>query len=98
MRLLGVLIVALVMYVGLPYLWQRAMVAKVNEISANHPVGSSVEVNWEASASLVNAMHSTEINQEEMNRFEQIGAQSAVDQQMRQVQAAQDQAWAATHP
>jgi hypothetical protein len=32
-----------------------------------------------------------------MKRFEQIGAQSAVDQQMRQIQQAQDQAWAATH-
>src|SRR6476661_3089857 len=101
MRLLAVLLVAVVMYVGVPYLWQRAMVAKVDEISANQsnfPVGNAVEVNWDASANLVNAMHSTEINEEEMNRFEQIGAQSAVDQQMRQVQAAQDQAWAATHP
>ena len=101
MRLIGVLFVALVMYVGVPYLWQRAMVAKVNEISANQaafPVGNAIEVNWEAAANLTNAIHATEINEEEMNRFEQIGAQAAVDQQMRQVQAAQDQAWAATHP
>ena len=101
MRLLGVLVVALIMYVGVPYLWQRAMVAKVNEIStnqANFPVGNAIEVNWDAGQNLVNAMHSTEINEVEMNRFEQIGAQSAVDQQMRQVQAAQHQAWAATHP
>ena len=101
MRLIGVLFVALVMYVGVPYLWQRVMLAKVNEISANQaafPVGNAIEVNWEASANLTNAIHATEINEEEMNRFEQIGAQAAVDQQMRQVQAAQDQAWAATHP
>ena len=101
MRLIGVLFVALVMYVGVPYLWQRAMVAKVNEISSNQaafPVGNAIEVNWEAGANLTNAIHATEINEEEMNRSEQIGAQAAVDQQMRQVQAAQDQAWAATHP
>ena len=34
MRVLAVLIVGIIMYVGVPYLWQRAMVAKVNEISA----------------------------------------------------------------
>ena len=101
MRVLAVLIVGIVMYVGVPYLWQRAMVAKVNEISANQanfPVGNAVEVNWAASENLVNAMHATEINQEEMNRFEQVGAQAAADQAMRQAQAASDQAWVATHP
>jgi hypothetical protein len=76
------------------------MVAKINEMPANSadmPVGQPIEINYEASANLVNAIHSTEINEAEMKRFEQIGAQSAVDQQMRQIQQAQDQAWAATH-
>lgn len=108
MRLLGVVVVALIMYVAVPYLWQRAMVAKVQEISANQayfPAGnaafsaaSGVEFNYEASENLVNAMHATEINEEEMNRFEQVGAQAAADDAMRRVQAAQDQAWAASHP
>src|SRR5262249_45203623 len=100
MRLLAILLAGVIMYVAVPYLWQRAMIAKVQEISANQenfPVGNAIEFNYVASENLVNAMHATEINQEEMNRFEQIGAQSAADQAMRQAQAAQDQAWAATH-
>ena len=100
MRLLGVLVVAIIMYVAVPLLWQRTMVAKVNEISANNaafPVGNAIEINYEASENLVNAMHSTEINEEEMNHFEQVGAQAAADDAMRQAQAAQDRAWAATH-
>jgi hypothetical protein len=100
MRLIAVIMLGVVMYFGVPYLWQRAMIAKVNEMSANSaeiPVGKPLEINYEASANLVNAIHSTEINEAEMKRFEQIGAQSAADQQMRQIQAAQDQAWAATH-
>jgi hypothetical protein len=100
MRFIAVLIMGVVMYVAVPMLWQRMMVAKVQEISANQsnfPVGNAVEVNWEASQNLVAGINGPMINQEEMNRFEQVGAQSAADQQMRQVQAAQDQAWAATH-
>ena len=100
MRLVAVLILGVVMYVAVPMLWQHAIVAKVNEMSANSaaiPVGKPVEFNYEASENLVNAMHSTEINEEEMNRFEQIGAQAAADDAMRQAQAAQDRAWAATH-
>lgn len=100
MRVLGALVVGLIMYIGVPLLWQHAMVVKVNEISANGPgipVGNAVEVNWEASQNLVNGITATQINEEEMKKFEQIGAQSAADEQMRRVQAAQDQAWAATH-
>jgi hypothetical protein len=100
MRLLGVLIVAVIMYVAVPMLWQRAMVAKVNEISANQtnfPMGNGVEVNFEASQNLVAGINDPQINEEEMNEFERVGAQAAADQAMRQAQAAQDQAWAATH-
>jgi len=100
-RLLGALVVGIIMYIAVPMLWQRAIVAKVGEISANSadiPVGKPLEINYEASANLVNAIHATEINQEEMNRFEQVGARAQADQAMRQVQAAQDQAWAASHP
>jgi hypothetical protein len=100
MRLLGVLIVAVIMYVAVPMLWQRAMVAKVNEISANQanfPMGNGVEVNFEASQNLVAGINDPQINEEEMNEFERVGTQAAADQAMRQAQAAQDQAWAATH-
>jgi len=101
MRLLGALVVAIIMYIAVPMLWERAMIAKVGEMSANSaviPVGKPLEINYEASENLVNAIHATEINQEEMNRFQQVGAQSAASDAMRQAQAAQDQAWAATHP
>ena len=100
MRWLAALILGVVMYVGVPMLWQSAMVAKVEEISANQsnfPVGNAIEINWEASQNLAAGITGPLINEEEMNKFEQIGAQSAADQQMRQVRAAQDQAWAATH-
>jgi uncharacterized iron-regulated membrane protein len=100
MRVLGALIVGIVMYIAVPLIWQHYMVQKVNEMSANSadiPVAQPIEFNYEASANLVNAIHGTEINEAEMNRMEQIGAQSAADQAMRQAQAAQDQAWAATH-
>lgn len=100
MRLVAVLILGIIMYVAVPMLWQHAMLAQMNEVSANQavfPVGNAIEVNWEGSENLVNAMHSTEINEEEMNNFEQVGARAAADDAMRQAQAAQDRAWAATH-
>jgi len=100
MRWIAVLLLGAVMYFGVPYLWQRAMVAKVKEMSANSadiPVGKPLEINFEASENLTNAIHATEINQEQMNEFERVGAQSAADDSMRQAQAAQDQAWRATH-
>ncbi|NUR45415.1 MAG: hypothetical protein HOP91_04545 [Sphingomonas sp.] len=100
MRLIAVLMIGAFMYVAVPMLWQRAIVAKVNEMSANSadmPVGNAVEFNYEASANLVNAIHATEINEEQMNEFEQVGAQAAADQAARQARAASDQAWAATH-
>jgi hypothetical protein len=99
MRLLAIIVLGVIMYVGVPMLWQRAMVAKVQEVSANQsnfPVGNAVEINYAASENLVNAMQ-PQINEAEMKKFEQIGAQSAANDAMRRVQAAQDQAWAATH-
>lgn len=100
MRLLGVVILALVMYFAVPLLWQRAMVRKVSEISANGtgiPVGNAVEVNWDASQNLVAGINGSQINEEEMNEFARVGARAAADDAMRQAQAAQDRAWAATH-
>lgn len=101
MRLLGALVVAVIMYFAVPLLWERAMLRKVNEISANgsgFPVGNAVEVNWAASENLSLAVNGSLINSEEMNKFEQVGAQAAADDAMRQAQAAQDRAWQATHP
>ena len=101
MRLLGALVVAVIMYVAVPLLWERAMVREVNEISANGvgiPIGNAVEVNLAASENLTNGINRSLINEEEMNRMAQVGAQAAADDAMRRAQAAQDQAWAATHP
>lgn len=101
MRLLGALFVAAIMYFAVPMLWERAMVHRVNEISANGagiPVGNAVEVNWAASENLSVAVNGSLINTEEMNKFEQVGAQAAADDAMRQAQAAQDRARQATHP
>ena len=100
MRLLGVLILALVMYFGVPLLWQHVMVRKVSEISASGtgiPVGNAVEVNWDQSQNLVAGINGSQINEEEMNEFAQVGARAAADDAVRQAQAAQDRAWAATH-
>lgn len=100
MRLLGVLILALVMYFAVPLLWQQFMVRKVSEISASGtgiPVGNAVEVNWDQSQNLVAGINGSQINEEEMNEFAQVGARAAADDAMRQAQAAQARAWAATH-
>jgi len=99
MRWIAVLLLAAVMYVSVPYLWQRAMVAKVKEISAdraNFPeMNSMVATNLAFDQNVINAINPTvTINTDE---YEAIAVQSRADQVMRQSQAAQDQAWRATH-
>jgi hypothetical protein len=99
MRVIGALVVGALMYVAVPMLWQRAILAEVNNISANStnfPTGNAVAVNFTYDTNVINAINPTvTINTEE---YEQIGAQAAADDAMRQMQAAQDQAWAASHP
>ena len=96
MRLLGVLVLAVLMYFAVPLLWQRAMVAKVQEISATSPdipTGNAIApVDLNLTINAINPR--VEINTEE---YERIGVQSQADQAIRQAQAAQDQAWRATH-
>ena len=103
MRLIAVLILAAVMYFGVPYLWQRAMVAEVSRISAdksnfpdmNAMVTGIPDSTFENGAALANALNPRiEINTEE---YEAIAVRSQADQAMRQSQAASDQAWRATH-
>jgi hypothetical protein len=101
MRLLGAVVVAAIMYVAVPLLWQHMMIGKVNEMQAHGvgiPVGNAVEVNWAASQNLVAGVNGSLINEEEMNKFEQVGAQAAANDAMRQAQQAQDRAWQASHP
>jgi len=93
MRLIGTLIIAIVMYVAVPILWQRAMIAEVNRVSSkpsNFPVGNAVVSNLTFDENVVNAINPTvTINTEE---YEKIAVQSQADQAMRQMQQAQDQA------
>jgi hypothetical protein len=99
MRLFAALLVGVILYIALPMLWQHAMVAKVNEISANQdsfPVASAPIVTNVDTENIANALKPqyVDINTEE---YQRIGTQSAADDAMRHIQAAQDQAWAASH-
>lgn len=99
MRVLGALVVAAIMYVTVPYLWQREMAAKVEEISAKPPsfpiVAQPVAAANVDANNLVNAMYpQIDINTEE---YERLGVQSAADDAMRRAQDAQDSAWRASH-
>ena len=97
MRLLGALVVAVIIYIAVPMLWQRAMVHRVDEMSAGPspiPVGNSIgPVDTGNMAAAINPPVVTDTK-----KYEQIAVQSQVDQQIRQTQQAQDQAWQATHP
>lgn len=99
MRLLAVLLLGAVMYFGVPYLWQRAMLAEVNRVSSNPSympdLNTSVATNLTFDQNVMNAVNPTvTINTEE---YEQIAIRSQADDAMRQARQAQDQAWAATH-
>ena len=97
MRLLGALVVAVIMYVAVPLLWQLAMMHKVKETVASEPmpVVQPIAINYVDANLTMNAINPpVEINTEE---YEAIAVRSQADQAMRQAQQAQDQAWAATH-
>lgn len=99
MRIIAVIILAAVMYFGVPYLWQRAMIAQVNKISAdgsNLPeMNASLTSNLTFDQNVINSVNpAVTINSAE---YEGIAVRSQTDDAMRQAQAAQDQAWKATH-
>ena len=99
MRLIGVLILAVVMYFGVPYLWTRAMIAQVNKVSSDPSylpdMNAAVATNLTFNQNVMNAVNPTvTINTQE---YEAIAVRSQADDAMRQAQAAQDQAWRATH-
>jgi hypothetical protein len=98
MRLIGALIVAVVMYVAVPMLWQRAMLAEINRVSSNpsnFPVGNAVVTNFAFDGNVINAVNPTvTINTEE---YQRIAVQSQANDAMRQAQHAQDMAYDATH-
>lgn len=99
MRVIAIVLVGIVMYLAVPYLWTRAMVAEINKVSAdpsNFPeMNAMVATNLAFDEHVINAVNPTvTINTEE---YERIAVQSQADQAMRQAQAASDQAYAATH-
>jgi hypothetical protein len=100
MRYLVALLLAVVMFAGVPWLWQRAMIAEVNRIAAEEPAfvaSKPIETNFNSAeiGNISAAMNpAVEINTEE---YEGLAVQSHTDQAMRQADAARDQAWAATH-
>jgi hypothetical protein len=99
MRLLGALVVGLIMYFAVPLLWQRAMVHRVAEIEKGpppFPISATVRAPAADTSNMINAMQ-PEINEAEINDMEQIGARAAADEAMQRAQAAQDQAWRASH-
>jgi hypothetical protein len=90
MRLLGVLVVAIIMYVAAPMLWQHAATAKVEQTTEAPPIVPS--------APAVATVDTTDINpitpelDRDARQDQQIAIQSQAEQQMRQLQSAQDQA------
>jgi hypothetical protein len=96
MRWIAVLLLGAVMYFGVPYLWQRAMVHRVNEIAAEPPpipVGNAVQpLDFNLTMNAINPP--VQINTEE---YEGVAIRAQADDAVRQAQAAQDQAWNATH-
>jgi hypothetical protein len=99
MRLIGVLILAAVMYFGVPYLWTRAMISQVNKVSSDPSylpdMNAAVATNLTFDQNAFNAVNPTvTINTGE---YEAIAVRSQADDAMRQAQRAQDQAYDATH-
>ena len=99
MRIIAVLILAVVMYFGVPYIWARAMIAQVNKVSSDPSylpdMSTSVATNLTFDQNAFNAVNPTvTINTEE---YEAIAVRSQADDAMRQAQRAQDQAYDATH-
>ena len=96
MRVLGALVVGLIMYIGVPLLWQHLMVAKVVEMEKGPPpIPVSAPIATVDSNLMLNGITPVNIDTAE---YEKIAVQSQADQAMRQAQQAQDQAWAASHP
>ena len=99
MRWIAVLMLGAVMYFGVPYLWTRAMVAQVNQVSSDPAIfpemNAMVATNLTFDQNVINAVNPTvTINTEE---YEAIAVRSQADDAMRQAQRAQDQAYDATH-
>jgi hypothetical protein len=97
MRLLGVLVVALILYFAVPLLWERAMVHKVVEMEKGPPAFAvaSEPIPTVDASNVVNQINAPAAI--DTRKYEAIAVQSRADEAMRRSEAAQDQAWQATH-
>jgi hypothetical protein len=90
MRLLGVLVVAVIMYLAVPILWGHAMVRKVNALQGERspfPVSASPIASVDTS-NLVAAMHPPLVIDTE--KYERIAIQDQGHEAAHQARAAQD--------
>lgn len=97
MRLVGAFIVALVMYIAVPLIWQYEMVAKVKALSNQPPLIPATAAIPSIDTNLTMNAINSQVNIDTKD-YQRIAIQSQVDEQMRQVEAAQDRAWQASHP
>lgn len=97
MRLLAVLVVALILYFGVPLLWERAMVHKVVEMEKGPPpfAMASEPIPTVDASNVINQINPPVVI--DTRKYEAIAVQSQADEAMRRSEAAQDQARQATH-
>jgi hypothetical protein len=91
MRLLGVLFVAVIMYVAVPLLWQHAVVSKVVSMEKGPPpvpVGNAIGPI--DATQMVNQINPPVVI--DTKKYEAIAVQSQVDEAIRRSEHAQDQA------
>jgi hypothetical protein len=99
-RLLGVLILAIVMYVAVPRLWQHAIASKVESVQANQsflPPEPDIDKQVDSADPSNIALNINPPVVIDTKKYEAIAVQSQADEAMRRSQAIQDQAWQATH-
>ena len=96
MRLLGALVLGVIMYIAVPLIWERAIVHKVADMeNGPSPIPVTEPIATVDASNLVNAINPPV--QIDTKKYEAIAIQSQADEAMRRSEAAQDQAWQATH-
>jgi hypothetical protein len=92
MRYVLALLLAVVMLMVVPWLWQRAMMAEVNKIAAEDPVvlaSEPITTSFNsAEIGNISAAMNPQVNTD-TEKYEQLGVQSKVDETQRQVRQAE---------
>jgi hypothetical protein len=91
------LVLAAILYFAVPMLWERAMVHKVAEMEKGPPpfAVASEPIPTVDASNIVKQINPPIVI--DTKKYEAIAVQSQVDEAMRRSEAAQDQAWQATH-